>query len=231
MILDFLDSNDMDPRKMTSGQSPTVFGNVFCTSFLKQMPSISIRIPCFQTDTAARNDGPADSTTTLFRVHPSVSAFAHALAYGSEVRLGKAVGPIGPDRVIDGVAYDRVVIATEARAVPKVAPSVLVNGATDLFNSIQYQPSSIVIHQVQPAAAASRRVGVPRADRNACVSFAHAASGADCHASRADAASGNCQDASLMPTRRSDWRLFNIQQDEGQVLLAFYARAICGARD
>lgn len=115
IILDFLDANDMDPRKMTS-----------------------------------------DSTCSLSRVFPSVSALANALAYGSAVRLGSKVGPIGADRVIDGQKFDRVVIATEARAVPKVLAGVLDSSSTELFHNMCYSHSSIVIHK-DPSLLPARR--------------------------------------------------------------------------
>ena len=69
------------------------------------------------------------------------------------------------DRVIDGVKYDAVVLATEASAIKNILSEEIYN---EVFSEVKYQPSSIYLHS----------------------------------------------DASLLPPCRSQWKAFNICQDE-----------------
>ena len=79
-----------------------------------------------------------------YRVAPSVRALENALAYGCEVRLESPVMGLGPGLVIDGVKYDRVIIATEACAVPRVMNERI---CPSVFSRVRYQASRIVIHE------------------------------------------------------------------------------------
>ena len=85
----------------------------------------------------------------VIRVVPSIKVLERALLYGvRKLHLGTRVSGIDGKRIINGVAYDSVVVATEAKSVPKV-----VKNCSDVFDKIIYHPSTIynphVEHQLE----------------------------------------------------------------------------------
>uniref|UniRef100_A0A7S1AS70 Methyltransferase type 11 domain-containing protein n=1 Tax=Noctiluca scintillans TaxID=2966 RepID=A0A7S1AS70_NOCSC len=77
------------------------------------------------------------------RIFPSVKKLQDELLVGKVLRTGRPVAPFAPgDRTIDGVAYDAVVIATEASAVAKILPRPW----TGFFDHFKYHPSEIFVH-------------------------------------------------------------------------------------
>lgn len=78
----------------------------------------------------------------VVRVVPSIKVLERALLYGvRELHLNTRVAAIDGTRVVNGTAYDAVIVATEAKAVPKV-----VSNCSDVFAKIDYHPSTIYIH-------------------------------------------------------------------------------------
>jgi hypothetical protein len=125
----------------------------------------------------------------MLRVMPSMAALEHELIYGCRTEFGARVGDIGASRVVGGRKFDRVVIATEAAAVPKVlSPSVQCTdggsgsgggkgelgggeSVASVFARVQYQPSTLFVH-ADPTLMPPRRadwcavnVHQPSADR------------------------------------------------------------------
>mmetsp|Transcript_15940 Transcript_15940/g.24018 ORF Transcript_15940/g.24018 Transcript_15940/m.24018 type:complete len:1009 (-) Transcript_15940:20-3046(-) len=79
----------------------------------------------------------------MMRIRPSMKALENALTFGVKTKYGLRVKGVGPDKVIDDVKYDYIVIATEASAVKHIlSPSL----RPDVFSRVQYQPSSIYLH-------------------------------------------------------------------------------------
>ena len=78
----------------------------------------------------------------VVRVVPSIKALEQVLLYGVDMKCGARVTGVDERKVIDGVSYDAVIIATEACAVPKV----LRNGPK-VFSKIKYHPSTIYLHK------------------------------------------------------------------------------------
>jgi hypothetical protein len=56
----------------------------------------------------------------VVRVDPSIKALENALLYGVELKCGARVTGVDERKLIDGVSYDAVIVATEVCAVPKV---------------------------------------------------------------------------------------------------------------
>lgn len=79
----------------------------------------------------------------MMRVKPSMKALEVALTYGIEIHTNTRVSRINNDRLVNGIVYDCVVIATEASAVKHILMPNLYN---NVFSSIVYQPSSIYLH-------------------------------------------------------------------------------------
>lgn len=77
----------------------------------------------------------------IVRVAPSIDQLRLALAYGSKLVCNTPISDLGADRVINGIPYDVVVVATEALAVHKV-----LSAAPSVFSRVRYEPSSIVLH-------------------------------------------------------------------------------------
>eukprot|EP00457_Paulinella_chromatophora_P001306 gb/GEZN01001308.1/.p1 GENE.gb/GEZN01001308.1/~~gb/GEZN01001308.1/.p1 ORF type:complete len:998 (-),score=89.32 gb/GEZN01001308.1/:73-3066(-) len=77
----------------------------------------------------------------VVRADPSIERVGMALAYGCEFKCNVPVQELDERKLIDGVTYDAVVVATEAFAVNKV-----LKNAPPVFSRFQYQPSSIVLH-------------------------------------------------------------------------------------
>lgn len=79
----------------------------------------------------------------VVRVVPSIRVLEQALLYGvNHLSCGNSVQAIDESRSINGIAYDAVVCATEAKAVHRV-----VKGCTDVFGEIQYHPSEVYLHK------------------------------------------------------------------------------------
>jgi len=100
------------------------------------------------------------SRNFVSRVTPSIGALERALAFGCDVRLGRAVTVEG-DRCIDGVQYDAVIVATPPSCTRAVLPSM---NDLAVFDSFETETRSLIIHR----------------------------------------------DASLMPSKREDWRSLNV---------------------
>jgi len=79
------------------------------------------------------------------RIKPSVKALEDVLLAGRSIKVGHCVKPFGQDKVIDGQAFDIVVIATEANAVNKILPREW----TGFFCDFTYHPSSVYVHRDQ----------------------------------------------------------------------------------
>ena len=78
----------------------------------------------------------------VVRIVPSIKILERTLLYGvNSLNLGSRVFSVDDDKVINGIAYDAVVIATEAKAVPKV-----VKNSSDVFKKVAYHPSAIYLH-------------------------------------------------------------------------------------
>lgn len=133
-----------------------------------------------------------DSRHTVHRVYPSISALSNALAYGSDVKLAKKVGPIGRDRIIEGVEYDKVIIAAEAPAVPLIVPWADPDPNANMLSSLPGAGNSMF--------TSAKRQGNSVFDR------------VEYHPSRI------CihRDPSMMPQNRSDWQMINVRHDVGQ---------------
>jgi len=77
------------------------------------------------------------------RIDPSVRRLEEALLAGQSVRTGQPVQPFLEGRTVDGTAFDVVVIATEANAVPKLLPRPWAS----LFQEFRYHPSHVFVHR------------------------------------------------------------------------------------
>ena len=78
----------------------------------------------------------------VIRVVPSIKALERALLYGvRKLHLGTRVSNIESTKVINGVTYDAVIVATEAKGVPRVLAK-----CSDVFAKLKYHPSTIYIH-------------------------------------------------------------------------------------
>ena len=78
----------------------------------------------------------------VVRVVPSIKALERKLLYGvRRLHLNKRVSGIDNTKVINGVTYDAVIVATEAKAVPKV-----LRDSPNVFGKITYHPSTIYLH-------------------------------------------------------------------------------------
>ena len=74
----------------------------------------------------------------VIRIVPSIKVLERTLLYGlNNIHLNKRVAAIDDKRLINGIVYDAVIIATEAKAVPKV-----MKNCSDAFGKIVYHPSS-----------------------------------------------------------------------------------------
>jgi len=78
----------------------------------------------------------------VIRITPSIKCLERTLLYGvRQLYLNKRVTAIDNKRMINGIAYDAVIVATEAKAVPKV-----IKHCSPVFEKITYHPSCIYIH-------------------------------------------------------------------------------------
>ena len=83
----------------------------------------------------------------VIRISPSIQVLERALLYGvNKLQCGTRVTGIDSKRMIDGAAYDAIVCAAEARAVPKIIKSSS-KVDTSIFGQIQYHPSTIYLHR------------------------------------------------------------------------------------
>jgi len=99
----------------------------------------------------------------MVRVYPSMMTLQDKLLEGKTVKVGTPISsPIGQDRVVEGVAYDVVVLATEAPAAAKLLPSPW----REVLQRVSYTPGTIHVHK----------------------------------------------DARLMPSDRSQWRTYNVNE-------------------
>ncbi|KAL3943268.1 MAG: hypothetical protein SGBAC_002677 [Bacillariaceae sp.] len=79
---------------------------------------------------------------SVVRVNPSVKLMEQTLLYGvKELKCGNPVSGLDGKKTIDGIRYDAVICATEARAIPKVFKN-----APKAFSEVQYHPSIIYLH-------------------------------------------------------------------------------------
>lgn len=78
----------------------------------------------------------------VIRVVPSIKILERALLYGvSNLHLGSRVSALDSSKIINGISYDAVVVATEAKAVDRVLKS-----PSKVFRKIEYYPSTIYLH-------------------------------------------------------------------------------------
>lgn len=78
----------------------------------------------------------------VVRVDPSIKSLERALLYGvKDLHCGTKVSGLDESRVIDGVQYDAIICATEARAVPRV-----VQDCAPTFGDVRYHPSTVYLH-------------------------------------------------------------------------------------
>lgn len=79
----------------------------------------------------------------VVRITPSIRALERALSFGCDVRLNRAVC-VEKERVIDGVQYDAVVVATSPGCTRSVLP-----GRADLavFDEFKSETRSLVLHR------------------------------------------------------------------------------------
>ena len=78
----------------------------------------------------------------VIRIVPSIKILERTLLYGvRKLHLGSRVSAIDSSKTIDGVKYDAVIVATEAKAVPKV-----MKNSADVFGKVSYHPSTIYLH-------------------------------------------------------------------------------------
>ena len=84
------------------------------------------------------------SRNFVSRITPSIGALERALAFGCDIRLGRAVVVEG-ERCIDGVAYDAVIVATP----PGCTRAVLASSMDDLavFDHFATETRSLIIHR------------------------------------------------------------------------------------
>eukprot|EP00980_Cylindrotheca_fusiformis_P029630 scaffold23625_cov137-Cylindrotheca_fusiformis.AAC.15 len=86
--------------------------------------------------TSLRGDG------SVVRVNPSIKVFEQTLLYGVQaLHCNTGVIDLDATKTINGIAYDSIICATEASAVPKVLKS-----APTVFSKVKYHPSVIYLH-------------------------------------------------------------------------------------
>lgn len=79
----------------------------------------------------------------VMRISPSISVLERTLLYGvSNLQCGSRITGVDTKKIINGVTYDAIICAAEARAVPKI-----VKNASEVFGRITYHPSTIVLHK------------------------------------------------------------------------------------
>ena len=78
---------------------------------------------------------------SALRIYPSVDRLRIALSYGTTLNLGSKVDRVGSSKVINGVEYDAVVIATEASAVNRILES-----PHEVFDEVKYEFSTATVH-------------------------------------------------------------------------------------
>jgi len=79
---------------------------------------------------------------SVIRVNPSVKLMERTLLYGVKgLKCGNAVFGLDEKKIIDGIQYDAIVCATEAKAISKV-----LKNAPKVFSEVQYHPSIIYLH-------------------------------------------------------------------------------------
>jgi predicted NAD/FAD-binding protein len=93
------------------------------------------------------------SRNFVSRVTPSIGALERALAFGCDIRLGRAVIVEG-DRCIDGVAYDSIIVATPPSCTRAVLPS-LIDG--EVFDQFATETRSLIIHRDASLMPSDRR--------------------------------------------------------------------------
>lgn len=78
----------------------------------------------------------------VIRIVPSIKCLERTLLYGvRQLYLNQRISAIDNKRMINGISYDAVIVATEAKAVPKV-----IKHCSPVFEKITYHPSCIYIH-------------------------------------------------------------------------------------
>jgi len=81
----------------------------------------------------------------VIRISPSIKVLERALLYGvNKLQCGSRVTGVDGKRTIDGTAYDAIVCAAEARAVPKIIKN---SSEMNIFGQIEYHPSTIYLHR------------------------------------------------------------------------------------
>lgn len=81
-------------------------------------------------------------TGQVVRVNPSIKILENTLLYGVEkLTCGMPVSGMDKNKIINGVKYDAVVCATEARGVTKV-----MKHSPAVFSKVKYHPSEIYLH-------------------------------------------------------------------------------------
>eukprot|EP00928_Gymnodinium_smaydae_P036687 TRINITY_DN25607_c0_g4_i1.p1 TRINITY_DN25607_c0_g4~~TRINITY_DN25607_c0_g4_i1.p1 ORF type:complete len:919 (+),score=80.64 TRINITY_DN25607_c0_g4_i1:89-2845(+) len=83
------------------------------------------------------------SAGNIVRLHPSNAVLQDALLVGKKIKVGHRVEPFGKDRIIDGVAYDVVILATEAPAAAKLVP----DDWPRVFEKVKYVAGNILVHK------------------------------------------------------------------------------------
>ena len=78
---------------------------------------------------------------SALRIYPSVDRLRIALGYGTTLNLSSKVDRIGSSKVINGVEYDAVVIATEASSVNHI-----LEAPREVFDEIKYEFSTAAVH-------------------------------------------------------------------------------------
>lgn len=79
---------------------------------------------------------------SVVRVNPSVKLMEQTLLYGvKELKCGHPVSGLDDKKTIDGIEYNAIVCATEARAIPKV-----LQNPPKAFSEVKYHPSIIYLH-------------------------------------------------------------------------------------
>lgn len=80
----------------------------------------------------------------MVRVHPSMMALQDKLLEGKTIKLGSPVSsPVGPERNIEGVNYDVVILATEAPAAVRLLPAPW----REILQQVRYTPGTIHVHK------------------------------------------------------------------------------------
>jgi len=77
------------------------------------------------------------------RIDPSVKRLQDALLAGKTIHTGQPVPAFTEGRTLNGEAFDAVVIATEAAAVPKL----LLRDWASCFSRFKYHPSHVIVHR------------------------------------------------------------------------------------